>query len=101
MKRILGTAIILGFAIYLVDYASAKYHIPSGRQTLETIEIQRDFALKQKDRMFEYIAPTIVQQECVLSLFPHFNDPPCWYLRRHTRQHVILDPTTPGPLFNY
>jgi hypothetical protein len=101
MKAVLKIAILLVLAIYLGDYVSAKYQIPSGRQTLDTVEIQRDFALMQKDRKFEYLNSTVVEEECVLSLFPHFSDPPCWYLRRHTQQHVVMDPATSGPLFDH
>jgi len=41
-----------------------------------------------KNGKTEYTFDPPVPQECVNSLFPHFGDPPCWYLSRHKRQQV-------------
>ena len=98
MKRILTFAILLALVVYLGDYLSAKFRIPGNRPVFESMEVQRDFAIYLKDRTIEYTGVTTAQQQCVLSLFPHFGDTPCWYLRRHTRQHVITDPG-PSPLW--
>jgi hypothetical protein len=99
MKRFLGGVIAVVVAAFLADYVSAKYKIPRSRQVLDCVEVERDFGVHLQDKTIEYTAATAVEEECVLSLFPHFGDPPCWYLRRHTRQHVELDGKPPLPKF--
>jgi hypothetical protein len=41
-----------------------------------------------KDGKTQYSFDPPAPQDCVNSLFPHFGDSPCWYLKRHTRQTV-------------
>lgn len=101
MKRILNLAILLCLAVYLGDYYSAKYRIPGNRPAFETVEVERDFAIYLKDRTIEYTGSTTAQQQCVVALFPHFGDPPCWYLRRHTQQHIIANPGPATPFINF
>jgi len=100
MKRVLGITILTVFAAYVGDYVTVKYPLLGKRQALDSIEVQRDFAIHRKDRQIEYTRTIAEQEECVVSLFPHFGDPPCWYLRRHTQQHVDVDPGPPRPWFD-
>ena len=99
MKRAFIIVIAVGLATFFVDYISARFHIPRSRQVLDCIQVLRDFGIHLQDKTIEYTAAMPVEEECVLSLFPHFGDPPCWYLRRHTRQHVELDAKPPLPKF--
>ena len=100
MKRVLTIAILLVVAVYAADYLSVKFHIPGKRQARDSIEVERDFAIHRKDRRVEYTRTIAEQQECVVSLFPHFGDPPCWYLRGHTEQHIDVDPGPARPWFD-
>jgi len=40
-------------------------------------------AAELKDGRVEIYFDHPVLQECVRAIFPHFGDPPCWYVRRH------------------
>ena len=84
--------------LYIGDYLSLRYRIPNHREQFGTVMVERSYAIPQKDRKTEYMFDPPAPQTCVNSLFPHFGDPPCWYLRRHTRQQInaeIYSPSTP------
>ena len=34
---------------------------------------------------------------CVHALFPHYADPPCWYLERHRQQFIEVNPGPKNP----
>lgn len=48
------------------------------------------FAVPQKNGRTEFMFQDPHQQSCVNSLFAHFGQLPCWYLRRHTEQRINL-----------
>lgn len=89
--------IVLGFT---ADYLSIRFAIPSRRAQFDSVTVQRMYAVKLKDKRTSYIMDKAQNVECVNSLFPHFGDPPCWYLRRHTEVEVDLDSGPAGPLFD-
>jgi len=99
IKRVLGATILALSAAYLAYYVTVKYPV-LGKQALDSVEVQRDFTIHRKDRQIEYTRTIAEQEECVVSLFPHFGDPPYWYLRRHTQQHIDVDPGRPRPWFD-
>jgi hypothetical protein len=73
--------------IYVGDYLSLRLRIPN-REQFGTVIVQRSYAVPQKDSKMEYLFDPPAPQTCVNALFPHFGDPPCWYLRRHARQQI-------------
>lgn len=91
MKRILFISVrwlvLAAVLLYAADYLSLRYSIPS-RQEFGSVMVAQSYAIPQKDRKMEYTFDPPAPQTCVNSLFPHFGDPPCWYLSRHTRQQV-------------
>jgi len=57
-------------------------------------------AAELKDGRVEIYFDHPVTQECVRALFPHFGDPPCWYVRRHpVRLLARLLPPTRNPRY--
>ncbi|HLY19367.1 MAG TPA: hypothetical protein VKR61_19205 [Bryobacteraceae bacterium] len=92
MKRIVFIAarwtILTAALVYIGDYLSLRYRIPNQREQFGSVMVQRSYAIPQKDRKTEYMFDPPAPQICVNSLFPHFGDPPCWYLRRHARQQI-------------
>ena len=76
--------------MYGGDYLSLKYRIPSHREPLDTIQVEQDYAVKQKDGKVEYYFDHAEPEECVQALFPHFGDRPCWYVRRHKKKLVQM-----------
>ncbi len=98
MKRIILIPVLYvllaGALVYVGDYLVLRFRIPNNREQFDSVMVQRTYAITQKDRKVEYIFDPPAPQTCVNSLFPHFGDPPCWYLRRHTQQQVNAGPGT-------
>jgi len=88
LKRVLIIAVLAFALIYAGDYISLRYRIPNSREQFGSVMVEQSYAVPQKDKKVEYIFDPPAPQTCVNSLFPHFGDPPCWYLERHKRQQV-------------
>jgi hypothetical protein len=90
MRRVLLTVILLGCLLYGGDYVSLQLQIPNHRAQLGSVMVKRSYDVPLKNRSTEYMFDQPVAVTCVYSLFPHFGDPPCWYLSRHTRQEIKM-----------
>jgi hypothetical protein len=92
LKRILlipTLCVLLAAAlVYVCDSVSLRYRIPNNRAQFGSVVVRRMWVIPMKDGKAQYAFDPPAPQECVNSLFPHYGDPPCWYLRRHTRQQV-------------
>jgi hypothetical protein len=94
LHTILPSLILLGVVVYLGDFLSLRYQIPK-RELYGSVVVRELYAVKLKNKQTEDMCQPPAPQECVNSLFPHFGDPPCWYLERHTRQQVNVDSGQP------
>lgn len=98
MKRLVTTVlpilILVAIVAFLGDYLSLRFRIPN-REMYGTVEVRELYTVKLKNKQTEYMFQPPEQQECVNSMFPHFGDPPCWYLRRNTRQKINIDSGQP------
>jgi hypothetical protein len=74
--------------VYLGDYISIVYRIPTGREQFGSVEVQKLLAVPQKDHKTEYVADPPQEQQCAHSLFPQLGLTPCWYLARHAMRQV-------------
>jgi hypothetical protein len=90
--RILAAVALVVGTLYLCDYLSLRFHIPSGRETFGSVQIQRSYAVTMKDKKTEYMFDPPTTQVCVNSLFPHFGNPPCWYAVNHRKQRIEIGP---------
>lgn len=90
IRRVLITVIVLACLVYACDYVSLQLQIPNHRTQFGTVMVERDYAVPLKNRSTEYMFDPPVPVTCVYSLFPHFGDPPCWYLSRHSRQEIKM-----------
>jgi len=93
LKRVLIIAVLCvllaGALVYGCDYVSLRYRIPNNRAQFGSVMVQRTWIIPMKDaRSQQYVFDPPAPQDCVNSLFPHFGDPPCWYLSRHTKQQI-------------
>jgi hypothetical protein len=92
LKRIsiiVAICILLAVAlVYVCDSVSLTYRIPNNRAQFGSVIVQRTWVIPMKDGKTQYAFDPPGPQDCVNSLFPHFGDPPCWYLSRHTKQQV-------------
>jgi hypothetical protein len=95
MKRIFGIMVLTAAGVsavtYAGDYVSVRFGIPDHREQFDSFEVRHFYAVKLKNRKTEYSFDQPQPMECVNSLFPHFGDQPCWYVKRHPVIQVNLD----------
>ena len=89
-KRILLAACLLLAAVYASDYLSLRYRIPGSREPFGTVQVERYYAVPQKNGKTEFLFDQTETQKCVHSLFPHFGDNPCWYVSRHKQKRIDM-----------
>jgi hypothetical protein len=87
IKRILLTLLLVAAAVYAGDYVSVRVRMrhPKPDDPFETVTALRLLAIGEKGNKTEYTVDPVQPEQtgvCVHSLFPHFGDPPCWYLKR-------------------
>jgi hypothetical protein len=90
LQTILPIVILVCILLYLGDFLSLRYRIPN-REPYGSVTVRELYAVQLKSKQTEYMFEPPAPQECVNSLFPHFGDPPCWYLRRNTKQQINVD----------
>jgi|HubBroStandDraft_6_1064221.scaffolds.fasta_scaffold3455883_1 hypothetical protein len=94
MKRILtwGLAIIAigAFFLYTGDYISLRYRIPGNRDQFGTVTVESYYAVPLKDGKTEFIMGDTQNQQCVNSLFPHFDCSPCWYANKKKVKRINM-----------
>jgi hypothetical protein len=88
---------LLGLVLlYAGDYVSARFRLPSGRQTLGSVDVQLMWAIKQKNGRIDYELGDTETRPCLYSLFPHLGYTPCWYLTRHKNQVIKVGSEIPS-----
>lgn len=82
-----GCLALAGLAVfaYAVDDVWTRVQ---GRP-MEQVKVDRLYAAENHFHQIEYSVGTPVMQTCIDALMPHFGYVPCWYLRRHTIQHIV------------
>ncbi len=94
MKRIFWRVVLALAALcalaYAGDYLSVRFGVPH-RAAFDSFNVQRFYAVKLKNRTTNYMFDKPQPTECVNSLFPHYGDTPCWYMKRHTVIQVNMD----------
>ncbi len=80
----------LALILYAGDYLSLRLQIPQ-RQPFGTVRVRHFYAVALKNKSTEYMFDDPEDAPCVNSLFPHYGDPPCWYLRRHPQQRIDIN----------
>jgi hypothetical protein len=88
MNRIVGLAILLLVLIYAADYLSVRFRFPNNRQAFGVVRVQRYYAVPKKNGKPDFYFDRPQNETCVRSLFPHFGDPPCWFLKRRAEQRI-------------
>lgn len=89
---------LLGLAAlaYAGDYAYVRVRMahPTPCSPFETLTRTRVLAIPQKSGKFDYEidqAQPVETLTCVHSLFPHFGDQPCWYLKPRLNQPIPVN----------
>ncbi len=95
MKRKLIAAVIVVGALYLGDFLSLRFRVPS-RDTFGNVTVHTYYVVKLKSGKTEYDYAGDNNVSCTNSMFPQFGTQPCWYARRHTSQQITIDSGNPN-----
>ena len=94
-QRIVGGLIAAAILVYVGDYLYLRVRMLHARPTnpFETMTRNRVLAIPQKSGKFDYQIDQTQPVEtltCVHSLFPHYGDQPCWYLKPRVNQPIRI-----------
>jgi hypothetical protein len=87
-KRATLIPLLLFAALYTGDYIFLRYRRMNGRNIRDAVQVQRYYAIAEKNNKTEFMYDEPESRECVCALFPHFGDVPCWYARRHREERI-------------
>ena len=90
LARALLASLLGAGLLYAADYAVIRYRIATNRNPYGAVTVQPYYAVPRKDHKTEYLFDDPQDQTCVHALFPHFGNPPCWYLQRKTQKRINL-----------
>ena len=90
LRRSILVLVLAFIAVYAADFAWIEYRTASSTEAFDSVQIERYYAVKEKDGKTEFMFDTPTSETCINSLFPHWGHTPCWYLKKHTRKRVDL-----------
>ena len=86
LKRIALGVGALGVLLFICDDLYARLrHDP-----FASVHVDRVLAVREKFNKITYERTSPVTERCVYSLFPHFGNNPCWYVKRHTMRFIDI-----------
>ena len=85
-------ALLVGAAIvaFIVDFAIFRVRVASNRNPYGSVTVSHYYAVQQKNGKTQFIFEPPQDESCVNALFPHSDQKPCWYLRRHPEQRTDI-----------
>lgn len=86
----LASIIVLTGLVYVGDYVSIRYKIPNSRGQFGTVTVTKLYLIHEKNNKTEYELAPSEDRTCVHSLFPQLGYTPCWYLSRHSEEHIEI-----------
>ncbi|HET9741462.1 MAG TPA: hypothetical protein VFQ00_01825 [Terriglobales bacterium] len=89
ITRVLPAILVLLLACYVADWIVLRFRVHSG-SALGSVLVHRYYAIPQKGGKLEFMPADTEEVTCVNALFPHMDDPPCWYLVRHADQRIDM-----------
>lgn len=95
LTRIAAALIALGFVVYSVDltWYHLRLGVPRFGAANSSVHRVRMLAIPNKGNKTEYTIDTVHPEEdipCSRSLFPHADQNPCWYVRRHANDPIQM-----------
>lgn len=91
LKRALGMAILSTALAWTVDWLILRHKVTTDSGAFEEVMVRRRYAVHLKNRQIEQRNEQPHPEECINSLFPHYDELPCWYLKRHANDNEDLD----------
>lgn len=89
--RVLISAIVVVGALYVGDFALAKYRLSKNQSaSLESVKVQPMYIIPHKDSKAEYVFGEPQMVTCLHSIFSHFGYSPCWYVKKNAQPAVPM-----------
>ena len=84
--RVIAAVLLLTAFAFVLDYIVLRVRMLHASATFPFEHLRRNrlLAIKVKNGTYQYELDQVNPTEtltCVHSLFPHFGEPPCWYLK--------------------
>jgi hypothetical protein len=94
--RVLASFLALLACVYVADFLVLRVRMLKATPTspFESMTRTRILAIAQKGGKTDYQIDQVQPVEtltCVHSLFPHYGDQPCWYLKPRLNQPIKID----------
>lgn len=95
MMRIAASLILLFFVVYAIDltWYHLRLAVPKLGQATSSVHRARLLAIPDKGNKTEYQIDAVHPEEdvpCSLTLFPHGDQNPCWYVSRHAKDPIAM-----------
>lgn len=91
LRGLLGLIFLVAL-IWTGDYASFRYRLSKGAASaaLQTVRIQRTYAIPRKDGRAEYVFGEPENVTCARSIFSHSGYTACWYLQKTAAKPIPM-----------
>ena len=88
MKRLWGRIFSGLLVVLAILYAGdlIVLRLRTGRTDSSSVQVEQFLRTPLKGQKEEFDYMGTIAQPCVPSLFPHWSETPCWWLRKHTVQ---------------
>jgi hypothetical protein len=83
--RIVQGLVVLTLVLYAVDWGVMRYRMSHGNP-YRMIVVHQFLASPLKGNKTVFDLDGSVEKRCSKSIFPQGDDPPCWWLERHTTE---------------
>ncbi len=91
VKRAIAWLALAATLIWAADWALLRYKVANNGNAFGQVMVRHHYELQLRNKQIEQLSDKPQPQECVLSLFPHCDESPCWYLRRNANTTEKLD----------
>jgi hypothetical protein len=91
MKRAMGAAVFFAGIAWSADWLVLRHKVNADADAFDDVMVRHSYAVHLKNRQIEQRNEHPHPEECVNSMFPHYDESPCWYLRRHANENEDLD----------
>jgi hypothetical protein len=94
--RVIAAVLLLTASTFVLDYFVLRIRMLHATATFpfEHLTRNRLLAIKVKNGTYQYELDQVNPTEtltCVHSLFPHFGDQPCWYLKPRLDRPISIN----------
>jgi hypothetical protein len=91
VKGALAVVLLLAAIVWTADWLLLRRKVAQTQDAFGEVKVHRRYAIHLKNKQIEQRSEKPKMEECVHSMFPHYNETPCWYLAKHADQLIDLD----------